>query len=131
MVLFDSGAIAPAGTFSFFVNGASTYSAASLGDPFAAQVIMVPPVVHPTSGTTTTPFNVTWAGLPPPANLMFDVFVKEPGSSDYAQWQLGATTTGATFLPDAGPGTYTFYARIRNIADRTERDSPKVSISVS
>ena len=72
----------------------------------------------------------------PPANLLFDVFVKAPGSGTFFQWKLGATTAFDTFVPSVvfptgGPGTYTFYARTRNIADFTEGNSPQVSITVT
>jgi len=134
--LFDSGPLSPGGTFQFFFNGASTYFVQSTGDAFSAQTIKIAPVISPTTGTTTTPFKVTWAAMTPPPNLLFDVFVKAPGSSTFFEWKLGATTASDTFVPSVvfptgGPGTYTFYARLRSIADVTEGNSPQVSITVT
>jgi acetyl esterase/lipase/plastocyanin len=129
--LFDSGPIAPGASFSYFLDGASTYTIASTGDSFPPQTIRIPPVITPTSGGTTTPFTVAWAAIPPPPNLMFDVYVQEPGSTQFVQWQLGAGTTQDVFTPDAGPGTYTFRVRLRNLADQVEAYSPTVSITVS
>ena len=69
--------------------------------------------------------------MTPPPDLLFDVYVKRPGATQFVRWQLGATGTSAQFIPDAGSGKYTFYARMRNIADVAEGNSPQVSISVS
>jgi hypothetical protein len=59
------------------------------------------------------------------------VYVKRPGSSNVVLWLLGQTGTSAQFVPDAGPGTYSFTIRLRNLADVAEPFSPAVSISVS
>jgi plastocyanin len=131
VALFDSGPIPPGGTFEFFFDGASTYSVTSTLDTAMNQTIMVAPRVSPTSGTVTTPFTVTWAALPPPPSLLFDVLVKRPGTAGYQVWLLGSTGTSAVFTPDRGTGTYSFVAYVRNLANLTEGFSPKVSITVS
>jgi plastocyanin/acetyl esterase/lipase len=130
VALFDSGQIAPGGTFRFFFNGASTYTVGSTPDPGKTQTIRVPPRVSPASGTTATPFTVSWAAIPPPPTLLFDVYVKRPGTSTYDLLELGATGTSTQFVPDGGPGTYSFAIRLRDLADVTEGYSPAVSISV-
>ena len=129
--LFDSGPLDPGGAFAFFLNGASTYTVMSTLDAFPTQQISVRPTAVPTSGTTATSFTITWAAMVPPSDLLFDVYLKRPGASQFVQWQLGATGTSAQFVPDAGPGTYSFYARMRSIADLTEANSPQVSLTVS
>jgi hypothetical protein len=85
----------------------------------------------PSTGTTTTSFTVTWAAMTPPPDLLFDVYLKRPGATQFIRWKLGATGTSAQFVPDAGPGKYSFYARMRSIADITEGNSPQVSITVN
>jgi acetyl esterase/lipase/plastocyanin len=130
VALFDSGSIAPTGIFQFFFNGASTYTVASAIDAGVTQSVKVPPQVSPAAGTTTTSFTVSWAALAPPPNLLFDVYIKRPGSSSVVLWQLGNSGTSAQFVPDAGPGTYSFLVRLRNLADVAEPFSPAVSISV-
>jgi plastocyanin len=129
--LFDSGPIPPGGTFEFFFNGASTYKVTSTLDTGMTQQVKVPLNVSPRSGTTSTPFTVTWAALTPPPNYLFDVLVKRPGNSRYDLWQLGNTGTTEQFVPDGGTGTYSFVAYLRNLANDSLAFSPQVSITVN
>jgi hypothetical protein len=45
---------------------------------------------------------------------VFDVQVKRPGAASYTNWMPATTATTARFLPDAGPGGYSFRARLRD-----------------
>jgi plastocyanin len=131
VALFDSGPILPGGTFEFFFDGASTYNVTSTLDTGFAQAVQVKPTVSPTTGTVTTPFTITFAAIPPPPTLLFDVLVKRPGVQVYQLLFLGETDTSAVFVPDRGTGVYSFVVYARNLANDTEAISPKVSITVS
>jgi hypothetical protein len=71
--------------------------------------------VTPTSGSTSTTFTITWAAATLNiTNYVFDVQIKRPGSSSFADWKTGVSTLKASFTPDSGTGTYSFRARVRN-----------------
>ncbi len=72
---------------------------------------------------------VTWSSAAPPGGYVFDVKIKRPASS-YVTWQSGVSTLSASVVPDAGVGTYSFRARLRNANGRSGW-SPKVTIQVS
>jgi streptogramin lyase len=111
--LFDSG---PHSIVSFF---STTFTAAgvySYRDPLHTALtgkISVPLAVSPTSGGTSTTFTVTWATAAPTGARVFDVQIKRPGTTAYVNWHT-TTSTSATFTPDAGAGTYSFRARVRD-----------------
>ena len=71
---------------------------------------------------------VRWAVADPPPGVVFDVQLKRPGLS-FAPWQTGTTARSQAFSPDAGPGTYTFRAQLRNRSGDTLW-SPIAAISV-
>jgi acetyl esterase/lipase len=75
--------------------------------------VAVPIVATPPAGGLETPFTITWAALEAPAALEFDVQIKRPGSSQWVDLWIDQKQTGATFLPDAGPGMYGFRARLQ------------------
>ena len=82
-------------------------------------------------GTTATTFTVTWAAATPPTGYVFDVQIRRPGAA-FVGWKTGVTSRTASFTPDAGTGTYSFRARLRNIANgATSNYSGAKSISVS
>jgi streptogramin lyase len=83
-----------------------------------AATIAVPPIAAPSTGTTGTTFKVTWAIATAPTGYTYDVQIKRPASG-YANWQAGVSASHATFVPDAGSGTYAFRARLRHTADNT------------
>jgi hypothetical protein len=60
------------------------------------------------------------------------VQLRRPGSTVFVNWRTGQTARSATFVPDAGVGTYTFRARLRKPAvGRASGYSPNRSITVS
>ena len=103
-------------------------------DAFPANVgkITVPPEVSTSSGTTSTSFLVVWALTTPPPGIVEDVQVKRPGG-EWVRWRhRESTQLQDTFVPDAGPGTYYFRSRIRNVDNGTvSRLGPPVPITVS
>jgi hypothetical protein len=63
---------------------------------------------------------------------VFDVQIKRPGATAFANWQPGVTTRSAPFVPDGGVGKYTFRARLRNTATKKASEySPERSLKVS
>jgi uncharacterized repeat protein (TIGR01451 family) len=95
--------------------------------------ITVPPQVTPDTGTTTDSFLVVWALQQPPPNIVEDVQIKRPGAARWTRWRpRQSLAIQDRFVPDAGPGTYEFRSRIRNVANRTHsRFGPPVPITVS
>jgi hypothetical protein len=70
--------------------------------------------------------------MPAPAGFLYDVQIKRPGATAFVDWMPSQTSTGATFTPDAGTGTYQFKARLRKLSNgKASKYSPSASISVS
>jgi uncharacterized repeat protein (TIGR01451 family) len=94
--------------------------------------ITVPPQVAPSTGTTTDSFLVVWALQQPPPNIVEDVQIKRPGGT-WVHWRhRQGLLTQDQFVPDAGPGTYAFRSRIRNVSNHAvSRFGPPVTIAVT
>jgi uncharacterized repeat protein (TIGR01451 family) len=85
----------------------------------------------PGTGTTATPFTVTWASASAPAGYAFDIEIARPGGA-FVPWLTGQTAKSAVFTPDAGTGTYKFRAKMRLISSGATSGFSKVlSIVVS
>jgi plastocyanin len=129
--LFDSGAKQPGTSYLTVFPGAGTYTVTD-SQTGNTCTITVPATVTPTSGTTSTSFQVDWAAGPPPSGLVFNVQVETPGSSTWTPWQTGVTTSSAAYVPSAGAGTYQFEAQVQSDSSSAVSGwSPPVSISVS
>jgi plastocyanin len=113
MGLFDSGLRAPGGSFTNTFNAAGSYPIIdqATGHKSALKVSMT---VAPGAGTTTTAFTLTFAATSAPAGYAYDLQVKRPGVTAYADLAVGTAAPNASFTPDAGPGSYSFRVRIRN-----------------
>lgn len=109
---WDSGTMNPGATFARDFGAAGKYPYSCTIHGFTGTVV-VPMVLSPTSGTTTTTFTVRWATTVPPGHVA-DVQIKRPGGSLFKNWRTGQTTGSATFVPDRGAGTYYFQARLRH-----------------
>jgi len=132
MDLFDSGPVSPGATYARAWTASGRYPMRSTLDPSSYRgSIWVPIVLSPSSGTGATNFQVTWASATQPAGYVSDIQVQRPGSSAWVSWLLGQTATGATFVPDAGLGTYSLRARLRNSANgRSTAYTEPMSIEV-
>jgi len=99
--------------------------------PLNLGKITVPPTVTPATGTTTDAFLVAWALQQPPTNIVEDVQIKRPGAR-WVHWRhRQSLRIQDQFVPDAGPGTYAFRSRIRNVGNGTHsRFGPPVTITV-
>ncbi len=131
MGLFDSGPKLKGSTFSYTYVGAGSYKyRCTIHDGMTGNV-KIPVKVAPASGGTGTSFSVTWSSAAPPAGFVFDVQIKRPGTTAFVDWKQGATSLQASFVPDAGTGTYSFKARLRKLANgKASQYSPTKSISV-
>jgi uncharacterized repeat protein (TIGR01451 family) len=128
MGLFSSGTQAPVSYFRSTYVAAGRYAVVdALGH---ASTVKVPLIVAPTSGTVSTPFTVTWSSTTAPSGFVFDVQIRRPGTSTWANWRTAQTVGSAVFSPDAGAGTYRFRARMRRVAGGSAAYSAAKSITV-
>jgi sugar lactone lactonase YvrE len=127
---FDSGTQSSLSYFAHRFTAAGTYpyiDTATLGK----GSVSVPVIVRPTHGTTTGTFTITWATTRAPVGLRYEVQVERPGATTFTPWKKGVAPS-ATFVPDAGAGTYRFRARVRIIGLPTATPySPTLIVTVT
>jgi hypothetical protein len=133
--LFDSGARTTGQfNYTFVAAGTYTYRSTSAGDGKFAGSVAVPVMVTPSSGSTTTTFNVVWASASL-SGYVFDVQVRfqKAGSKQWSAWTSMATGTTArsgTLTPTSA-GTYAIRALLRNPSSgKASGWSPTVPVSV-
>ena len=133
MGLYDSGSRAPGSSFSYAFPSAGNFPFRCTIHPVQMRgSVQIPVSVSPTSGGVGTPFSVTWASGAPPSGYVYDVQIRRAGSSVWQFYRQATTTASAVFAPDAGVGTYSFQARIRQVATgRAAAFSTPVSIDVA
>lgn len=130
--LFDSGPKRIVSFFSYTFTAAGTYAYRDPMNAALAGKISVPLLATPTSGTASVAFTLTWATAAPTGARVFDVQVKRPGATAYTSWRTATTNTSGTFTPDAGAGTYSFRARVRDsVTGAASGYSAGKSVSVS
>jgi dipeptidyl aminopeptidase/acylaminoacyl peptidase len=130
MTLFGSAAKQPGGSYVFSFVGAGTYAYKDGSNGALKGQVRVPVVVTPSSGSAATSFLVRWTSGPPPAGFAFDVQIKRLAAA-WTAWRTATTSVSGTFVADAGPGTYRFRARIRNLANgRASGFSPAIVVKV-
>jgi uncharacterized repeat protein (TIGR01451 family) len=126
MAVFDSGLVSTGGSYSLLLYAAAGWMYRCRVHPkVEVGTIKVPIAVEPAGGGAHL---VRWAVASSPPGVVFDVEIKRPGGS-FEPWQTGATARSTTFTPDAGPGSYSFRARLRNRSGHTLW-SPTATISV-
>jgi hypothetical protein len=110
--LYDSGLRDPGSSFVYTFIAAGTFQVLDqrTGDRMTVEV---PAAARPRRGGEATRFLVQWASDFPPFGYTYDVQIRRPGSSQFEDWKEGTFDLEARFVPDAGPGTYWFRARIR------------------
>jgi virginiamycin B lyase len=126
--LFDSGLRRFVSYYELPCIAASTFvyhDGASIA-PSAALAI---PVELPASGAVGAPFVVTWSLARAPAGIVFDVQVRPPGASTFANWVSGASSRGA--YTGLVAGIHAFQARVRDLSSRRATQfSPPASIEL-
>ncbi|HEY1331903.1 MAG TPA: hypothetical protein VGH10_10590 [Actinomycetota bacterium] len=117
-----TGGPAPIGigqVFAFTFEWAGTYPYNDPFHPAAKGSVTAPITVGRLPGTTDTA-QVTWASGDAPAGFGFDVQVRGPTSGGFVDWRPGVTSLAGSFGPSdplwAGPGTYAFRARLRDLS---------------
>jgi plastocyanin len=129
--LFNSGVLAPGGSFNFLFGAAGSYTISDTASSHTGKIV-VPMTVTPASGGELTTFTLQWALGAPPAGHVYDIQIERPGDTAFSNWMVGQTTTGSTFTPDGGAGTYSFRMRVRRVSPRGQTGfSPPVTITVS
>jgi virginiamycin B lyase len=109
--LFDSGVRSFVTTFSLPVLAAGVFvvrDTAGISPDGALNV----PVELPPAGTVGVPFRVTWAIARGRPGLVFDVQVRTPGATGFANWTTGPAL-GADYTALAA-GPHEFRARVRD-----------------
>jgi plastocyanin len=130
--LFDSGTMTPGTTYTFVFTAAGRYDYNSSLTPSMRGSVKVPIIVSATRGEVTDTFTVRWASAVAPAGFEYDVQVKRPGSSVWANWKVNQTGTTASFVPDGGTGVYSFRARMQNTSNtKASGWSPLKTITIS
>ncbi len=131
--LFDSGSIAPGGSYLVSLAGAGWYTVKDTQSTDTARV-GVPVIVSPANGTTSSSFTIKAASPDLPSGLVEDVQIERPRATTWLPWKTLTSTTGfsATFTPDGGAGSYSFRSRTRNPATKAATDfSLTATITVS
>jgi plastocyanin len=115
MGLFDSGVQPSGGTFTEYFIAAGAYAyACTIHPELMVGNVKVPIHVDPVRGDEVTAFTISWAIVPPPAGYAFDIQIRRPGDIAWSDWLTLAATRSAEFIPDGGPGIYSFRARYRD-----------------
>ena len=112
--LFNSGSKAAGTTWTLTLGAAGNFAYKCNLHSGMTGTVRVPISVSPATGTTATTFTVTWA-VPgaPPAGLVYDVQIRRPGQSAYGPFRSNTTLSSVTWVPNSGPGTYRFRARVK------------------
>lgn len=116
MGLFDSGPRDPGGTFTVTFVDAGSYAYADPLHPTMTGVVRVPVTALPATGTTSSSFTITWGAGTAPSGFVSDVQVRRPGTTRWRNWRVSQVSPSTIFVPDLGAGTYSFRARLRNLA---------------
>jgi plastocyanin len=142
--LWDSGSIAPTGTFSQELNVAATYKYRCTFHPKKMRgTIAAFPFADPPATTEDAQVTVQWAfsdmfteGEPPPVipeGFNVDVQVRKPKADRYTTWladQEDSETSGQYTVTKKG--TYKFRSRIQNTATGDKSDwSPATEVTVT
>ncbi len=115
MGLFDSGPQEPGATFAVTFAGAGRYLYACAIHPTTTGTIRVPISISPATGSTTTPFTISWGAGASSLDYVWDVQIHRPASTKWQTWRPPQTDPAGVFISDAGIGTYSFRARLRNV----------------
>ena len=134
LILWDSGSVPPAGTFSFTFTAAGIYPYHCTFHVLSGMkgTVGLKDTVTPPSGPVGTKFTVKVATINAPAGFVYDIQKRNPGGS-FLDWMLGVTTLSVMFDSTGQPmGTYQFRSRLHNTATgATSGYSPGTSATVT
>src|SRR5439155_5574434 len=110
--LFTSAPTAPGSTYIYTFPTAGSFGVTDTGTLAQQQAVMVPIQALPATAAVTSSFSVRWGWYVPSGDVV-DVQVLRPGATSFTDWVTGTTSISTSFIPDAGPGQYSFRARLR------------------
>lgn len=116
--LFASAAHLAGTSYSFVYSGAGAFKYKDSLHATLAGSVSVPVTASPTTGTTSTPFTITFGTATAPAGYVFDLEVKAAGSTKFVLLKNGVTT-GGTVYTATKIGKYQFKARLRKSGSTT------------
>ena len=129
MGLFDSGLLPAGASFDFVFDVAGTYPVVDSGHTSSIAIGLG---ATPRHGSMSTTFHITWADYYAQPGFLYDAQILRPGAPDFVDWKVDQVVDEVDFTPDAGPGTYQFRARLRDVDSGAASGwSPPASIVVS
>jgi plastocyanin len=132
MEYFDSGVQSPVTYYAKTFGSSGTFGYEDMLNPTLTGHVQVPIIVTPSLGGTGTPFTVQWATAPVGSDFVWNVGIMRPGATKWVNWQTATSATQATFLPDAGIGTYSFRAQLQQLSTGDKSGfSPAGTITVA
>ena len=111
----------PSTWFRFFASG--RYPFHDLLDTTMQGAIHVPIAASPTTGSSKTMFEVTWASRLAPAGFVYDVQIRRP-SETWADWKHRVSSPRAAFQASHGLGIYRFRGRLVRVSDGSHSVGP-------
>jgi hypothetical protein len=128
--LFSSGPRPPGTSFTAVIQAASTLTVKDSATNSTSKVT-VAIRLSKAKVIGNAPVTVTWAHSAT-AGYVEDVQVHRPQGGGYVDWITSSPNVEAQFAPDAGPGKYTFRARLRDsTTGKTTGWSPIATLTVT
>lgn len=115
MNLYDSGSVGVGEpSFAFTFPAAGGYRFLCIPHLGMGGRVVIPMRVDPATGGRRQTFTATWAVTDAAGGFVYDVQIRRPGRH-WARWRVGVTVSHASFVAEAGTGTYRFRARMRSL----------------
>jgi plastocyanin len=131
--LWDSGTVAPNGTFSFTITAAGLYPYHCIFHQASGMVgtAGARDIVTPAFGPIGTVFTVKVATVTAPTGFVYDIQKANPGGG-FTDWMTNVTSTSKTWdSTGQAAGTYKFRSRLRNTSSGAASGySPAFSIQI-
>jgi hypothetical protein len=131
MGLFDSSTKLSGQFYVFRFVAAGSYPYDCTIHPIMTGTVKVPITAAPLTGNLTTTFTITWAVGLQPGGYNMDVQISRPGGPGFVDWKPNQSGGNATFVADAGTGTYSFQARLQKGTGSASNYSTPVTITVN
>lgn len=128
---FESGYQTKGGVFTQQFDAAGTYEYGCAFHSSMHGTVAVAMTAKPAEGSTATSFTLKWALAKAASGFVYDVEIQRPSDSAFVSFRSGTTKNSASFIADAGTGTYQFRARRRSLTSGAVGFSPVLLIKVS